>query len=422
MYKLHTLSNGLTLITVDLPHLNSVTSLVGVGAGSRYEVKENNGISHFLEHMFFKGSKKYPSAEKISTIVDSIGAINNAATSKEWTSYYIKSSASHIELASDVLSSMLKDPLLAEDEIEREKGVILEELKMYKDMPYRYVGDLYEQLQFGDQPLGWEIGGDEKTVLSLKRNDLEKYIHSLYSAENMALVYVGKLPKDIVSLAEKYFANVVKGEVGKFVGFQKLAQRKPKVSIHYKKTDQANLVLGVEGFDRYDDRQYAAYILSVILGEGMSSRLFLQVRERRGLAYHINADHDPYKDAGTFTVYAGLKLDAVEEGLQVILAELNKMRQEDVLIEELNKAKEIIKGRIDLRTESTNFLAEHFGIEYILDKKLETFEEYKEKINAVTAEDIKEVASQLFKADRFNLQIIAPLKKEAPLEKLLANF
>ena len=167
MYQVKTLKNGLTLITVPMPHLDSVTTLVAVGAGSRYETRKINGISHFLEHMFFKGSKKYPTAEVISTLVDGIGAVNNAATSKEWTYYWIKSSAKHIELSTDILASMLKESLLDKTEIEREKGVIIEELRMYRDNPARYIWDLYEQLQFGDQPLGWDIGGDEKTIMGV---------------------------------------------------------------------------------------------------------------------------------------------------------------------------------------------------------------------------------------------------------------
>ena len=220
MYKLTTLKNGLTLICVDMPHLDSITTLVAVGAGSRYEVKKINGISHFLEHMFFKGSRKYPTAEKISTLVDGIGAVNNAATDKEVTYYWVKSSAKHLELASDILSSMIKESLLAEDEIEREKGVIVEELRMYRDDPSRYVWNLYEALQFGDQPLGWDIGGEEKTVNSLSREDFIKYMDSLYSPKNMVLVYAGKLPKNIEKIAENFFEDLPKRSMNKFSAFK----------------------------------------------------------------------------------------------------------------------------------------------------------------------------------------------------------
>lgn len=413
MHKLTTLENGLTLITVDLPHLDSVTTLVAVGTGSRYETKNINGISHFLEHMFFKGSRKYPSAEQIATLVDGIGAVNNAATDKEVTFYWVKSTAKHITLSSDILSSMLRESLLAEDEIEREKGVIVEELRMYRDNPARYVWELYERLQFGDQPLGWDIGGEEKTVLLLKRENFVSYMSSLYSPKNMALVYVGKLPKDIEKVANDYFLDLPTNSQYKFAPYKKIKQTKPRVNVYYKKTDQANLVLGVEGFDRLDDRRYAARILGVILGEGMSSRLFIQVRERRGLAYSVNATHGSYKDTGAFTAYAGLKLEKVYDGLEVIKAELERTVAEKVTEEELKKAKEMIRGRVALRSESTNFLAEYFGTNFVLDREIETFDEYLKNIDKVNTEKVQVVARELFNKSRYNLQMIGPFRSDS---------
>ncbi len=421
MHKLKTLPNGLTLITIDLPHLDSVTSLVAVGAGSRYETKKINGISHFLEHMFFKGSKKYPTAEIISTLIDGIGAINNAFTVKEYTAYWIKSSARHIELASDVLSSMIKESLLAEPEIEREKGVIVEELRMYRDNPQRYIWELYERLQFGDEPLGWDIGGEEKTVTSLKREDFVKYIDSLYSPHNMVLVYAGKLPKNIDKIAEGLFADLPNRSQHKFLSYKGQVQKKPRVNIFYKKTDQANLVLGVLAYDRDDKKRYAAKVLATILGEGMSSRLFIQVRERRGLAYHVSSDYYAYKDTGAFTIYAGLKLEKIEEGLKIILDEIEKIKLLKVSEEELKKAKDMIRGRLAIRQESTNFLAEYFGTEFVLDKKIETFEEFLSNIDKVTVENVQEVARELFNNEKYNLQIIAPLKDSEPFVKILSQ-
>lgn len=419
MHKISTLKNGLTLITVSMPHLDSVTSLVAVGAGSRYETKNINGISHFLEHMFFKGSRKYPSAEQISTLVDGIGAINNAATDKEVTYYWIKSSSKHIELSADLLSSMVKESLLSVEEIEREKGVIIEELRMYRDNPSQYVWNLYEQLQYGDQPLGWDIGGEEKIITSLKREDFIKYMDSLYSTENMAVIFAGKLPENIEKLAEKYFADLTKKPVSKYKPVKKMDQNSSRVNVFYKDTDQANLVLGVEAFGRDDKRRYAARVLSAILGEGMSSRLFIQVRERRGLAYHVSSHFNPYADTGFFAVSAGLKLEKVEEGLEVIKAELELIASERVGDEELKKAKEIIRGRLAIRSESTNFLAEYFATVFVQDRKIETFENYLKKIDAVTADDIKKLAEELFGKDRFNLQIIAPFKDTQKFERIL---
>ncbi|OGE27327.1 hypothetical protein A2867_00435 [Candidatus Daviesbacteria bacterium RIFCSPHIGHO2_01_FULL_40_11] len=419
MHKITTLKNGLTLITVDMPHLDSVTTLVAVGAGSRYETKKINGMSHFLEHMFFKGSRKYPSAEQIATLVDGIGAVNNAATDKEVTYYWIKSAAKHVELSADILSSMVKESLLSREEIEREKGVIVEELRMYKDNPARFVWVLYERLQFGDQPLGWDIGGDEKTVASVTHEEMVSYMDSLYSPNNMALVFVGKLPKDIEKLARDYFLNLPERRKYAFKPFKKMGQEKPKVNVFYKATDQANLVLGMEGFDRYDSKRYVAKVLSILLGEGMSSRLFIQVRERRGLAYHVGANHGTYKDTGAFTVYGGLKLEKVYEGLEVILAELQILTSEKVTDEELKKAKEMIRGRIALQSESTNFLAEYFGTNFVLDRKVETFEEILQKIDKITKEDLQNLARQLFVRKKYNLQVIGPFKDSSKFESIL---
>src|SRR3989344_2617955 len=419
MFQKTTLSNGLTLITVSMPQMDSVTTLVGVGAGSRYETRNINGISHFLEHMFFKGSRKYPTAEIISNIVDGMGAINNAATDKEVTYYWIKSSAKNIGVASDMLSSMLSESLMAEEEIEREKGVIAEELRMYRDNPTRYIWDLYVKLQFGDQPLGWDIGGDEKTINSLKRDDFISYMDSLYSPKNMVLVYAGKIPANTKKIAEEHFLNLPERSQYNPKPVKLVKQTKPRVNVFYKKTDQVNLMLGVEAFDRYDKRRYPARLLATILGEGMSSRLFIQVRERRGLAYHVSSDFELYKDTGFFAAYAGLKLEKVEEGLSVIKAELERTVVEPVTADELKKAKEMIRGRLAIRSESTNFLAEYFGLNFVLDNEIETFEEYLEKMDAVTIEDVQVVAKELFQKQKYNLQIIGPFRSQANFEKAL---
>lgn len=422
MFQIGKLPNNLTLITVDLPQLESATTLIAVPAGSRYETASQNGISHFLEHMFFKGSKKYPSTEIIANLVDGIGAINNAATSKEWTYYWIKSSSKHIELASDVIASMLREPLFSAEEIEREKGVIIEELRMYRDNPMRYIWDLYERLQFGDQPLGWDVGGSEETVKSVTRQDFLKYTRSLYDPSRMVLVYAGHLPKNIKSIAKKHFSDLPTYQHFHFSPFKPATQTKPRVNLFYKKTDQANLILGVEAFDRHDPRRYAARLLGTILGGGMSSRLFMQVRERRGLAYTTNAGADFYVDTGLFACFAGLKLEKVEEGLQVILDELRKLTDSPVGEKELQKAKEMERGHLALRSESTNFLAEHFAIEYLLDGQLETFDDYLRQIELVTAQDIQNIAKELFVKERFNLQVISPRRDTATFQKILQQF
>lgn len=421
MHKISTLPNGLTLITVDIPHLNSITTLVAVGAGSRYETRRNSGISHFLEHMFFKGSRKYPSAEQIANVIDGIGAVNNAATSKEFTYYWIKSAAKHLDLSADILSSMLKESLLSEEEIEKEKGVIVEEMRMRRDNPMSHVFDLYENLQFGDQPLGRDIVGSEKIIHSLTRQDFIDYTNSLYSPKNMVLVFAGGLPKNIDQVAKQYFSDLPNLQSRSFDKYKPKTQTKTEVRVSFKKTDQANLILGVKGYDHNNKKRYATKLLSAILGEGMSSRLFIQVRERRGLAYHVGCDSEEYQDAGYFAVYAGLKLEKVEEGLEVIKTELERTATENVTETELKKAKEMVRGRLAIRTESTNFLAEYFGTNFATDRKIQTFDEYLSHIDTVSIDEIRQVARELFGKRIYNLQVIGPFKTTTSFEKLLAR-
>ena len=419
MYKKIKLPNQVRLVTVPQKETQTTNLLVLIKVGSRAENLKNNGVSHFIEHLMFKGTKKRPTTLDLSKELDGVGAEFNAFTGKDYTGYYIKSDAKHLSLSIDVLSDMLLNSKFDDKEMAKEKGVIVEELRMYKDLPSRYIFDLYEKLQFGDQPIGWDVGGQEEIVKKLTRNDFVKYMKSLYSPANMALIYVGNLPKDINEIAQKYFLDLAKGSKISFKPYKAVKQVKPKVNVFYKKTDQVHIAFGVKGFDRNDPKKYPARILGIILGEGMSSRLFRQVREKRGLAYSVGALHAPYIDTGFFVAHAGLKLEKIEEGISVVKDEFLKTVSEKVTVEELKKAKEMERGRLAIRSESTNFLAEYFGVNFVLDRKIETFEEYLKKIDAITLEDVQEVAKELFQKNKFNLQIIGPFKTAAPFAKIL---
>lgn len=404
-----------------MPHLDSVTTFVAVGAGTRYENPKNNGVAHFLEHMFFKGTKKYPTAESLSNIVDGMGAINNAGTSHEYTFYWIKSSAKNIEKSCDVLSSMLTESLFIPEEIEKEKGVIIEEIKKYKDDPSSYVGTLYHKLHFGNHPLSMDIAGKESIIRKIHREDFLSFVQSYYNSDNMVLVFAGKLPPNIDDLAQIYFNTIPQKRSSQKKNAPLKKQTKNQVNIFYKKTDQANLILGVQGFDRFDKKRHAARVLGAILGEGMSSRLFLQIRERKGFAYHIMSGHETYNDTGMFFVEGGLRLDKLEEAVQIIREELEKMMREKVSIDELNKVKELVRGRLAIRSESTNFVAQWYGLHYIWGEPLETVDEYLKHIDDVTPKVIQEVAQELFGPGKYNLQIIAPIKSAGKFEKILSN-
>ncbi|MBL7150903.1 insulinase family protein, partial [Candidatus Microgenomates bacterium] len=327
-YQKTTLKNGLRVITVPMPQMDSVTVMVGVGAGSRYETKQVNGLFHFLEHMAFKGTKKRPSTLDIATEVDSVGGEFNAFTSKEMTAYYIKLAAKHTELAFDVLADILTNSLFRQEEIERERGVIIEEINLYEDTPTRRVLELFERLLYGDNPMGWDIAGEKKNIRQIKRGDFLKYVNRLYFPQNMTVVVAGKFKQvEIVKLVEGYFGGFKKK--GKKVKKKiKLDQKKSKLKLIYKKTEQAHFCLGVPGYWYSHPDRFSIGLLATILGGGMSSRLFIEIRERRGLAYYVGCAPEFFTDSGYLLAQAGVRLDSTDEAIKVILEEYNKVKNQ----------------------------------------------------------------------------------------------
>ncbi|OGD86239.1 hypothetical protein A2Z23_00560, partial [Candidatus Curtissbacteria bacterium RBG_16_39_7] len=295
-YKKEVLSNGLRLLTIPMEGVNSVTVTIFVGAGSRYEERKTIGLAHFCEHMFFKGTKKRPRAFDISSQIDGIGGEFNAGTSKDYTVFYVKADAKHLDLALDVLSDMISNSLFDPQEIEREKGVIIEEINMHDDTPRERVDDVLDGLLFGDHPLGWYIGGLKDTVITFKRDDFLDYLNSLYSASNIVCTIAGKF--DEAKIGKK--ATKILGKLKNFKPkkFDKVGRLKGKerVKLIYKKTEQAHISLGLRAYSLFDPKRYALDVLNTILGRGMSSRLFINVRERLGLAYYIASSSTSYQD------------------------------------------------------------------------------------------------------------------------------
>ena len=322
------LSNGVRVIVVPVAGVESATTLVMYGAGSRYEEKKNNGISHFLEHMAFKGTTNRPSAREISALIDGIGAEFNAFTGMEYTGYYIKSATTHVNLCLDVLSDMLKNLLLDPAEIEREKGVIIEEINLYEDTPMRNIGDVYERLLYGDAPLGWDTAGTPDIINSIKREDFVDYMGSLYSAHNMTVVVAGNVHVESMHKEiEKYFGDVPRFDVKKFLPVHE-KQHKYEVAIKHKKTEQAHFALGVRTVGIHDKKdRYPLEILASILGGGMSSRLFYEVRERRGLSYYVRTSSDHYIDAGYLATYVGADPKRIDEAIKVVAEEYVKVSE-----------------------------------------------------------------------------------------------
>ena len=343
-YKKTTLKNGLRIITVPAKNTKTVAVIVLVGTGSKYETKDINGLSHFLEHMFFKGTKKRSSTMKIVEPLDQIGGDYNAFTSQEYTGYWAKVDASHLDLALDWVSDIYINSLFNVKEIDRERGTILQELNMILDMPMSYVEYLWINLLYGDQPAGWHVIGTENTVKSMQRNDFINYLKNHYSAKNTVIAVAGNIDQKItIDKIKKYFQKINKDKV-KDKLLVKEKQTKPQVLIHYKKTDQTHLILGVRAYNMFHPDRYALSILGDILGGYMSSRLFISVREKQGLAYYIKAGADMDTDVGYLAASSGVDNQKVDKAIKTILEEFKKITEKKVGGRELKKAKDHIKG------------------------------------------------------------------------------
>lgn len=412
--ELVNLPNGLKVLLVDTKSFPTLTTILLVGAGSRYENKINNGVAHFFEHMAFKGSKKFPNSFTISSTIEGLGGAFNAFTSKDHTGYWIKATNAHFPTVIDVISDMVLNPLLVAEEIEREKGVIVEEINMYEDTPYRKVGELFEQLLYDGSPLGYDIAGTKDTVTKFTRKTFINYIQNLYHPRNSVVVVAGGLDKKTdykTIIAEKFKA----WKNGKRAVFETVSevQKKPQILIKHKKTEQTHFVLGFRAYASKDKRRDAASVLASILGGGMSSRLFIEVRERRGLCYYISTGRETYSDVGSFFTHAGVtnNLEKTKEAVRVTLAEHKKVAAGDVKKEELFKAKELLKGRLLLSLEDSQNVSTFFGIRFLLDEEIIAPEELVKKVDKASLEEVVAVAQDLFVPEKLNLALIGPFHK-----------
>lgn len=422
-YHKATLSNGLRIITVPFKNMESATVAVWAGVGSRGESHDLGGISHFLEHMVFKGSKKRPQAREIAESVDSIGGEFNAATSKEWTNFYIKARAAVIDTAFDVLSDMVLNPLLRQDDIDREKGVILEELALYEDTPTARIGDIFEQLIFKGNPLGRDIIGTPETIKGTNREKFLKYREKHYSAQNILITVAGGIEEDqVLALANKYFGLLKKGTESKqSIKAFEASQTKPQVLLKTQKKEQGHFILGFLGHPKGHPDRYVEAVMGSILGGGMSSRLFTEVREKKGLAYSIRTNVEHYVDTGYVETYAGVELNKIDEAVAITLDQCYGISNSKYPISktELNKAKEYVKGHLALSLEDTRAINHFFGEEELILGKIVTPDEVYKGIDQVTVEDILRVAKVIFDPKKLNLAIIGPYKDQSHFEKLL---
>jgi len=419
VYERHTLSNGLRVLTAPLGHAQSVACYVMFAAGSRYENASNRGIAHFAEHMFFKGTERRPTARDIAMEVDSIGGEFNAFTSKEYTGYYIRCAGERRDQAFDVLVDMLRNSKFDSEELEREKGVIIEEMNMYVDTPRDYIGSVYEELLFGSNPLGWETLGTKETIEGASRQTFLDYLGEWYRPSRMVVGCAGAVGDDLLAMLEGLVGDIPDGATGAPVAATIEQTTEPRVRIHRKDSDQANVALGVPSYPLGHPDRYALQLVGTVLGTGMSSRLFLEVRERRGLAYYVFAFNNSFTDAGTLYAQAGVDLKRAEEAVKVIADEFKKLADEQVPAEELEKARALAKGRFVLQTESPNGLLVSGLRREVLEGKAAEPTEILAGLDAVTAEDVQRVAQDVIGSSGLRCAVIGPFDDEEKFAALL---
>jgi predicted Zn-dependent peptidase len=414
VFEHENLGNGLRVLTAPLPHAQSVACFVMVAAGSRYERAENRGIAHFAEHMFFKGTERRPNSRDLTTLIDGIGGEFNAFTSKEYTGYYVRCAGEKRDVALDVLLDMLRHSKFEPEEIDREKGVIIEEMNMYQDTPRDHIGTVYETLMYGDNPLGWEIIGTKDTVNAASRDTFTDYVDEWYTADRMVVGVAGMVGDDLTPMLEELLGDVPRdGDRGRGPAPAQLDRPAgPRVSVHHKDAEQAHLILGYPSIPIDHPDRYALQMLSAVLGSGMSSRLFLEVRERRGLAYYVHGANHSYTDAGSLYAQAGVDIKRIEEAIKVTVEQFGLMASEEVGADELEKSRSMVKGRFVLRTEGPQGLIMYGLTREVLEGAALEPEELLAKIDAVTAQDIQRVAGDLIANDKLHLAVIGPFEDD----------
>jgi len=418
-FKKTTLPNGLRVVTVMTKDHPSVTVLVVVETGSNYETKAENGLSHFLEHVCFKGTINRPKASDIARELDSLGAQNNAFTSNEFTGYYAKAAKKHFPKLFDVISDLYLNPTLPADDIEKERGVILEEINMYEDLPERKVWYVLSELLYGNVPAGRSILGPKKNIRNFKREDFENYRNKHYVSSSTIMFVAGDIDhQTVVKEVKKNFKHVSKGKK-----LSKLAvkdkQKFPALLIHRKKTDQTHLIMAFRAYPAGDKRAQALTLIAEILGKGMSSRLFHKLRDEMGVCYYVRAENDAFTDHGYFAISSGINVSRTKEVVKALLDECKKLCEVPVSDEELRKAKEHYAGNLYMNLETTDSLAEFYAIQEVATGKPKKPQELEGEIRKVAAEDIMKVAKDVFRNDGLNLAIVGDISNEKEIKKTL---
>jgi predicted Zn-dependent peptidase len=403
------LDNGLRIVTARLADARSMTVNIVVGTGSRFEnYKVNGGVSHFLEHVLFKGSKKYPSAQAIAEAVDAVGGYSNAYTGEDVTSFYIKVPARHGELAIDILCDMVKNPLLDPAEIDRERGVIVEEMNVFRDDPPRYIGTLVPELIFPDNPLGRDIIGSEAVINAIKPEAIAEYQRQHYRPNNLVVAAAGAVHHDqVVAQVKAALGDMEPRRQPEIVPVPEEASRQ-RASEHTKATAQAHFMVASRGYSYEDADEPAARVVAAILGRGMSSRLFTNVRERQGLAYTVFAEVNSFVDTGLFEAYAGVNLDKIEQALDSVMHELELICREPVSEAELRKAQQQLTAGLEMSLENNASISDRIGLQLVLLGRVKPIDEIIAGIEAVTVQDVQRVSRQMLDPNKLRFAIIAP--------------
>lgn len=417
VYERTVLPNGLRVISAYLPNAYSVAVSVYVAAGSRYERDEEAGISHFVEHLCFKGTESYPTARDIAEVVDTIGGHINGGTDRELTVFYAKAARSHFPLVVDLLLELVSRPRLEPEEVEKERQVILEELAAVEDSPPQLVDLLADSVLWPGQPLGRDVAGTKETVSAITREQALAYLRQQYVPNNMVVAVAGRVPHQ--EIVDAVWQKAGRWQAGTPSPWRPVSDgRGPRLALRYKDTEQAHLAVAAPGLSLHHPDRYALSILSIVLGEGMSSRLFLELRERRGLVYEVHSYVNQFMDTGSLGVYAGTDPERGPLVARLVLEEMARLREEPVTEQELRRARELAKGRLLLRLEDTRNLSGWLGGQELLLRQVRTPEEVIALMEAVTPEDVLRVARELLEPSQVHLAVVGPFHSEeefAPL-------
>ena len=417
-YERNTLENGMRVVTCRMPHTRSVSLMFFVMTGSCYEEDGEAGISHFIEHMCFKGTKKRGSSREISEAIEGVGGILNGGTDRELTSYWCKLASQHLEMAVDVIVDLVRRPLFRQEDVEKERQVIIEEINMSLDSPQQRVGMILDDMMWPSKPLGRDVAGTKETVTAITRDQMIRHLDRFYTPANMLVSIAGDFDLDkALGLLRQAEAGWRVGERPQYID-SKVDQVSPRTRIEYRETEQVNLILGVEGLSIFDPDRFVLDLLSMVMGEGMSSRLFTEIREKLGLAYDIHSYVEHFRETGSFVIQAGTDPAQAGKAVKAILEQMSAVR-DGISGAELDKAREMAKGRMLLSMENSRNVAGWYGAQEALTGKIMTIDEVTRIIEEIKLEDIRRVAGSIFLTEKLNLAVVGPVKDDGSVAELM---